>query len=172
MLTVCDTMELMTRLVQGRKVMNDEQVFSDPGHPVSSVRVVPRGRAVYRADAESGSVVVRHLLGYEPFTKFWFALGGASSHLASSVERFGDVVRAQSDAIRADGIEDAAAVFLGNVLVGLRPDASWVRYGDEFPSAGTEQHQYEVLHLLDLLMDSDDATYRKCLDMIEGWARS
>lgn len=81
-------------------------------------------------------------------------------------------MRAQSDAIRANGIEDAAAVFLGNVLVRLRDDTSWVRYGDEFPSAGTEQHQYEVLHLLDLLMDSDDATYRKCLDMVEGWARS
>ncbi|WP_286717044.1 MULTISPECIES: hypothetical protein [unclassified Microbacterium] len=165
-------MELLTRLVQGRKAMNDEQLFSDPGHPVSSVRVIPRGRAAYRADAESRSVVVRHLLGYEPFTKFCLGLGVDSTHLASSVGRFGDLVRAQSDAIRADGIEDASAVFLGNVLVRLRDDASWVRYGDEFPSAGTEQQQYEVLHLLDLLMDSDDATYRKGLDMIEGWARS
>jgi len=152
--------------------MDEESPFAGAGYPVTSVRVIPRGRAVYRSEAENPSVPVRHLVGYEPFLALCVAAGVSPSELASSVARFGDFVRREREAIRSGRLEPATATFLGNVLVGLRDDTSWVRYGDEFPSAGTEQHQYEVLHLLDLLMDSDDATYRKGLDMIEGWARS
>ncbi|MBF4562801.1 hypothetical protein ITJ43_11685 [Microbacterium sp. VKM Ac-2870] len=150
--------------------MNDHAPFRDPGYEVSAVRVIPRGRAVYVPATERPSVSVRHLLGYEPFTTMCANFGASPRDLASSITILGDVLRQHREAIHSRGVEAPAAVFLGNVLVGLREDASWVRYGDEFPSAGTEHHQYEVLHLLDLLMDSDETTYGRCVEMIGSWA--
>ncbi|MGB4779969.1 hypothetical protein [Microbacterium sp.] len=152
--------------------MSDAAPFSGPGYPVAGVRVIPRGRATYRSEPEADSTPVRHLAGYEPFSALCRVSGVNPRDLASDVARIGDFVRQRREAIRSGGLEEAAATFLGNVLVGLREDAAWTRYGDEFPSAGTEQRHYEVLLLLDLLMDSDDATYRTCLDMIEEWGRS
>jgi hypothetical protein len=58
-----------------------------------------------------------------------------------------------------------AAIFLGNAIVARRDDASWVRYGDAFPTAG----QYEPVELLELLISADDATADICLNKIEEW---
>lgn len=150
--------------------MNETALFPGPGYHVSAVAVIPRGRAIYLSGAEPAAGPVRHLLGYEPFTGMCIALGAEPGEVASSIASFGEFARSQRDAIRAAGLKDAAAVFVGNVLVRYRDDAYWVRYGDQFPSAGTAEQQYEVLQLLDLLMDSDDSTYRTCVEMIAGWA--
>lgn len=150
--------------------MDEASPFSDPGNPVSTIPVIPRGKAIYTAVSETPAAPVRHLLGYEPFTSLCVTLGVEPRELAT-ITTFGDFVRSHRDAVRDGDLNDAAAVFLGNVLVSYRSDAHWVRYGDQFPSAGTDQQPYEVLHLLALLMDSDDPTYRTCLEMIEGWAQ-
>ncbi|PVW02950.1 hypothetical protein DEA06_14330 [Microbacterium sp. Gd 4-13] len=150
--------------------MDEASPFFGPGSPASKVPVVARGEAIYTAVPETPAAPVRHLLGYEPFTSLCVALGVEPRQLAT-ITTFGDFVRSHRDAVLDGGLNDAAAVFLGNVLVSYRFDAHWVRYGDHFPSAGTDEQAYEVLHLLALLMDSDDSTYRTCLEMIEGWAQ-
>lgn len=152
--------------------MDEAAPFSAPGYPVSTIFVIPRGKAVYTADSETPAVLVRHLLGYERFSSLCGALDVEPWELASDIRSFGAFVRSNRNAILGAGLEEAAAVFLGNVLVDYRPDAHWLRYSDQFPSAGTDQQHYEVLHLLTLLMDSDDQTYRTCVEMIEGWAQS
>lgn len=151
--------------------MDDAALFADPGYSTSRVPVIRQKEAKYeRADATR--VVVRHLLGYEPFLAMCVALKSDPREVASSIASFGDFVRDHGQDLRARGLIDAAATFLGNMLVAFRDDAFWVRYGDEFPSAGNERQQYEVLHLLDLLIDSDGTTYRTCRGMVEEWALS
>lgn len=149
--------------------MDETSPFFDAAYSATMVPVIPRGKAIYTADPETPSVPVRHLFGYEPFTSLCVTLGDDPRELAT-IASFGDFVRSHRDAVRDGDLNDAATVFLGNVLISYRPDAHWVRYGDQFPSAGTDQQAYEVLHLLALLMDSDDSTYQTCLEMIEGWA--
>ena len=150
--------------------MDETSPFFDAGYSAAMVPVIPRGKAAYTADPETATVPVRHLLGYEPFTSLCAALGVEPQEL-STIASFGDFVRSHRDSVADGELRDAAAVFLGNVLVSYRSDAHWVKYGDQFPSAGTDQQQYEVLHLLALLIGSDESTYRTCLEMIEGWAQ-
>ena len=100
------------------------------------------------------------------------SLGGRPREIASNITSFGDFARGHGDEIRALGLEDAAAIFLGNVLIASRNDTFWVRYGEGFPSPGNRRRQYEVLPLLDLLITSDESTYRTCAGMIEEWART
>jgi hypothetical protein len=112
---------------------------------------------------------VRHLVGYEPLLELCRSTGTDPSSLASDVAEFAEFARTHRDVIRAMKLEHAAATFLGNVLVQQRDDAEWIQYGDEFPSAGTKRQHYEVIHLLPLLMDGDDAVFASCVEKIEEW---
>jgi len=113
--------------------MDEPSPFSEAGYPMSSLPVTPRGRATYTSDAETATAPVRHLLGYERFTSLCAALGVKPRDIASSITRFGGFARNHRETIRTNGLEEPAAI-VGNILVGYRHDAYWVRYGDLFPA--------------------------------------
>jgi hypothetical protein len=138
------------------------------GPPSASPRVIPRGSAGYEPAEPPPDV--RHLAGYQGFVRFSAGAGIDPARLSKDLSAIAEVIRVERDAIRSAGVERACAVFLGNVLVAQRRDAGWVRYGEEFPSAGTEAQRYEVLQLLTLLMDAEQDVYEECVRRMLAWA--
>ncbi|GAB2528329.1 hypothetical protein [Paramicrobacterium agarici] len=145
----------------------DMPIFPEPSY--SSVPQIAQGYAAYLPEDSSRPNMVRHLTGYEAFVTLCAELGTDPRSLASDIGACASHIRGQGDEIRSRGLENSAAVFLGNVLVQQREDAHWIQYGSEFPSAGTRRQRYEVLELLNLLTQSDEPTFRTCLEKIKEW---
>lgn len=65
----------------------------------------------------------------------------------------------------------AAAVFTGNTIARLRPDAHWTAYEGGSALVGNRQTQFEVSRLLEGLRDADDESVRELLSMLSDWAQ-
>jgi hypothetical protein len=140
-------------------------LFPEPA--ASAAPHIPRRSAVY---IEAGArPTVRHLLGYEEFAAMCSATGADPAALAVDLVSLIAFVRERKEEITANGCQDAAAIFFGNVLVQQRHDADWMQFGDDFPSAGTERQRFEVSATLRHVIDADEETLRKGLAMLNDW---
>ena len=107
-----------------------------------------RGSARYREGPEPA--VVRHVGGYAPFVEFCAAHGVRADELAADPERLIGFLRAVGSQLAEDArLRAAAAVFAGNTIARLRPDAQWTAYEGAPPTVGNREKGVEVDRLLE-----------------------
>ena len=129
-----------------------------------------RGTALYREGP--GPAVVRHVGGYAPFVDFCAAQGVRADELAADPERLIWFLRTVGSQLADDStLSAAAAVFAGNTIARLRPDAQWTAYEGAPPTVGNREKQFEVDRLLEGLRSADDAAVRGLIAVLSDWAR-
>ena len=116
--------------------------------------------------------MVRHVGGYAPFVEFCAAHGVRADELASDPERLIAFLRTFGSQLEDDStLSAAAAVFAGNTIARLRPDAQWTAYEGAPPTVGNREKQFEVDRLLVALRSADDAAVRGLVSVLLDWAR-
>ncbi|CAI3794137.1 DUF6226 family protein [Pseudarthrobacter sp. MM222] len=146
----------------------NEDVFD--GQPRGLPEPISRGRALYRP--EPGPAIVRHLKGYAPFVDFCAAQGVRAGELAADPERLIWFLRRFGSPIADDSaLSAAAAVFAGNTIAGLRPDAEWTAYEGAPSTVGNREKRFETDRLLEALRIADDAAVRGLVATLLDWAR-
>lgn len=147
-----------------------EDVFE--GEPGGLPEPMPRGRTLYR-EAEAPTSAVRHVGGYAPFVDFCEAHGVRAGDLAAGPERLIWFLHEHGARLAADGaLGAAAAVFAGNTIAWLRPDARWTSYEGAPPLVGNRERQFETGRLLEGLRSADDGSIRGLVAMLADWARA
>ncbi|BCW20562.1 hypothetical protein NtRootA9_32700 [Arthrobacter sp. NtRootA9] len=142
------------------------------GAPAQLPEPMARGTALYRPIQEQPQPV-RHVGGYEPFIEFCRGMGLQPAELAGDAIRLLRFLRqAAPDIVNDGGLKNAAAVFAGNALARMRPDAEWKAYEGGAPTVGTEELQFEVDHFMDGLNIADDAAVEGLFAQVSEWARS
>ena len=145
-----------------------EDLFEGP--PTGLPAAMPRGSALYREGP--GPAVVRHVGGYAPFADFCNARGARADELAADPERLIWFLRTAGSELADDGtLSAAAAIFAGNTIARLRPDAQWTAYEGAPPTVGNREKQFEVDRLLEVLRSVDDAAVRRIVAVLSDWAR-
>ncbi|MCU1531908.1 MAG: hypothetical protein JWO49_1479 [Arthrobacter sp.] len=145
-----------------------EDVFD--GQPTGLPEPMSRGSALCRP--ESVPAVVRHLRGYAPFVDFCAAQGVQAGELAADPERLIWFLRRFGSRIASDGaLRAAAAVFVGNTIAGLRPDAEWSAYEGAPSTVGNREKRFETDRLLEALHSADNAAVRGLVATLLDWAR-
>jgi len=166
----CREMGSRTGLSGLRSATMTSQPF--PGTLHDRAPRISRGFAAYDPVDETLIEPVRHLAGYDAFVSLSASSGADPALLAADIDAIAAFARDHWTEITTYGAETATAIFLGNVLVHQRGAADWLQYGDDLPSAGTRRQRYGLLHLLLLLVESDDETFRECLRRIREWVNS
>ena len=129
-----------------------------------------RGSALYREGP--GPAVVRHVAGYAPFVEFCATQGARADELASDPERLVWFLRLAGPQFADDStLGAAAAIFAGNTIARLRPDAQWTAYEGASPTVGNREKQFEVDRLLEGLRSADDAAVRGLVAILSDWAQ-
>ncbi|MET4135436.1 DUF6226 family protein [Pseudarthrobacter sp. PvP090] len=145
-----------------------EDLFEGP--PTGLPAPMSRGSALYRGGADPA--VVRHVGGYAPFVEFCAVRGAQADELASDPERLIWFLRSAGPQLADDSTLSAAtAIFAGNTIARLRPDAQWTAYEGAPPTVGNRQKQFEVDRLLEGLRSVDDAAVRGLVAVLSDWAR-
>ena len=145
-----------------------EDLFEGP--PTGLPAAMSRGSALYRDGP--GPAVVRHVGGYAPFADFCNARGARADELAADPERLIWFLRTAGSELADDGtLSAAAAIFAGNTIARLRPDAQWTAYEGAPPTVGNREKQFEVDRLLEVLRSVDDAAVRRIVAVLSDWAR-
>ncbi|MCU1519979.1 MAG: hypothetical protein JWN19_364 [Arthrobacter sp.] len=140
------------------------------GQPTALPEPMSRGSALYRPGP--GPAVVRHLRGYAPFVDFCVAQGVQAGELAADPERLIRFLRRFGSQIESDGaLSAAAAVFAGNTIAGLRPDAEWTAYEGAPSTVGNREKRFEMDRLLEGLRSADDAAVRGLVATLLDWAQ-
>ena len=137
-----------------------------PGPAAPSARHIGRSATYVEADS---LIEVRHLAGYEAFVSKCSTAGVDPATLAADLESLITFVRAHKDEIEAEGLDDAAAIFFGNVLVHQRADATWLQLNGRSPSVGNDHQRFEASPALWHLVNSDGDTFLKSLDVLNAW---
>lgn len=141
------------------------------GKPDRLPESMARSRALYR-QAEGPTAAVRHVGGYAPFIEFCERNGVRAEELASDPERLIWFLRDYGSQLADDGaLGAAAAVFAGNTIAGLRPDARWTADEGASPTVGNGERQFEIDRLLDGLRSADDESVRGLVAMLSDWAQ-
>ena len=136
------------------------------GQPTGMPEPMPRRTALYREG--SGPAVVRHLEGYGPFVEFCEAQGVRAEELAADPERLIRFLRTAGSQFADDStLRAPAAVFVGNTIVGLRPDAKWTAYEGAPSSVGNREKAFEVDRLLEALRSADDDAVRGLISVLD-----
>lgn len=146
-----------------------EEVFD--GQPTGLPEPMPRGSALYRPGP--GPAVVRHLRGYAPFVDFCAVQGVQAGELAADPERLIWFLRRfGSELANSSTLTAAAAVFAGNTIVRLRPDAEWTAYEGALSSTvGNREKRFEMDRLLEGLRSADDAAVRGLVAALLDWTQ-
>ena len=140
------------------------------GQPTGFPTPMSRGSALYREGP--GPAVVRHVGGYAPFVEFCAAQGVRAEELAADAERLIWFLRAFGSRLAEHStLSAAAAVFAGNTIARLRPDAQWNAYEGASTTVGNRERQFEIDRLLDGLRSADDNSVRGLVAAILDWAR-
>jgi hypothetical protein len=140
------------------------------GQPTGLPEPMPRRSALYRPGP--GPAVVRHLRGYAPFVDFCAAQGVQAGELAADPERLIWFLRRFGSRIESDStLSAAAAVFTGNTIARLRPDAEWTAYEGAPSTVGNREKRFEMDRLLEALRSADDAAIRGLVAALLDWAR-
>jgi hypothetical protein len=141
------------------------------GQPSALPEPMPRGRALYKP-ATGEPAKVRHVGGYAPFIQFCAARGVRPEELASDPERLVSFLRTFGPLIENDNtLSAAAAIFAGNTIARLRPDAQWTAYEGGSPTVGNRHKQFEVDRLLVALRSADEESVRGLVAVLSDWAR-
>lgn len=145
-----------------------ENVFD--GQPAALPEPMPRGSALYREGP--GPAVVRHLQGYAPFLDFCAGQGVQAEELAADPGRLISFLRTHgAELANSSTLSAAAAVFAGNAIAGLRPDAEWTAYEGALPTVGNRDKKFEVGRLLEALRSADDDAIQGLVSVLLDWAR-
>ncbi|MET1088309.1 MAG: DUF6226 family protein [Arthrobacter sp.] len=129
-----------------------------------------RGTAQYLA--EGLPAAVRHVGGYARFIEFCDRHGVRANELASDAERLVRFLHTHGAQLEGDSmLSAAAAIFAGNTITGLRPDARWTAYEGASPAVGNVARQFEVDRLLDALRSADDESIHELVSMLADWAQ-
>lgn len=140
------------------------------GPPTGLPAPMSRGSALYREGP--GPAVVRHVGGYAAFVEFCAAQGVRADELATDPERLIWFLRTVGPRLAEDSrFGAAAAVFAGNTIARLRPDAEWTAYDGTSPTVGNRAKRFEVDRLLEGLRSADDAAVRRLVAVLADWAR-
>jgi hypothetical protein len=146
-----------------------EELFE--GEPTGLPAPVPRGGALYQ-EGSGPSAKVRHAGGYAPFIDFCSARGVPAEDLASDVERLIWFLREVGPEIECDSaLAAAAAIFTGNAIARLRPDAHWAAYQDGSRSVGSRDRQFETDRLVEGLRSADDGSVGGLVSALSEWAQ-
>lgn len=141
------------------------------GEPGGLPAPMPRGSARYQEPAYPAAAV-RHVRGYAPFVAFCEGSGVRAGDLASDPERLIRFLRTAAARISSDStLNDAAAVFFGNTIARVIPDAQWSAYEGASPTVGTRARGMEVDRLLEGLRAADDHAVEGLVSMLADWAR-
>ncbi|MGP4030720.1 hypothetical protein [Pseudarthrobacter sp. 1C304] len=141
------------------------------GEPGGLPAPMPRGSARYREPADP-TAAVRHVRGYAPFVAFCEGRGVRAGDLASDPERLIRFLRTSAARIGGDStLSAAAAIFFGNTIARLIPDAQWSAYEGASPTVGTRARGIEVDRLLEGLRTADDHAVEGLVSMLADWAR-
>ena len=145
-----------------------EDVFE--GQPTGMPEPILRRSAAYREG--SGPVVVRHLGGYGPFVVFCAARGARPDELAADPAQLIWFLRTAGPQLADDSsLSAAAAVFAGNTIARLRPDAKWTAYEGSPPTVGNRAKAFDVNRLLEGLRRADDDAVRGLIAVLSDWAQ-
>ncbi|HSO91270.1 MAG TPA: hypothetical protein VLR70_09000, partial [Arthrobacter sp.] len=145
-----------------------EDIFE--GQPTGTPEPMARGTALYREG--SGPAVVRHLAGYAPFVYFCAARGARPKELAADPERLIRFLRTAGPELAADStLSAAAAVFTGNTIAALRPDAKWTAYEEAPSTVGNRDKAFEPDRLLEALRTADDDAVDGLIAVLSDWAQ-
>jgi len=140
------------------------------GQPTGMPEPMPRGTALYREG--SGPAVVRHVEGYAPFVDFCAAQGIGAEELAADPGQLIWFLRTAGSQLADDStLSAAAAVFAGNTIAALRPDAKWTAYEGAPSAVGNREKAFEVDRLLEGLRSADDDEVRGLIAVLSDWAR-
>jgi hypothetical protein len=128
------------------------------GEPTGLPVPVPMARRTALYMPESGTPrEVRHAGGYVQFIDFCTGHGVRAEELAADVGRLFWFLRTFGSQMDNDSpLKTAAAVFAGNTIARLRPDARWTAYEGGPPTVGNRRKQFEVNRLLDGLRSADE----------------
>ncbi|HEX9226234.1 MAG TPA: DUF6226 family protein, partial [Arthrobacter sp.] len=145
-----------------------ENLFGGP--PAALPEPMPRGSALYREGP--GPAVVRHLHGYAPFLDFCAGQGAEAEELAADPQRLIAFLRTYGGELaNSSTLSAAAAVFAGNTIARLRPDAEWTAYEGAPPTVGNRDKEFEVDRLLEALRGADDEAVQGLVSVLSDWAR-
>ncbi|MBT2597135.1 DUF6226 family protein [Arthrobacter sp. ISL-72] len=141
------------------------------GLPAELPEPMARGASLY-APEQPGLAKVRHAAGYSAFIAFCARHGVAAEKLASDPARLMWFLHKLGAEIHDENsVSAAAAVFAGNAIVGLRPDAQWTAYEGSPPLAGNRRKQFDVSRLLEALRSADDDAVSMLISVLSDWAR-
>ncbi|MFK0039977.1 DUF6226 family protein [Paenarthrobacter sp. NPDC090517] len=114
---------------------------------------------------------VKHLAGYSPFVVFCENSGVPAGELATDVVKLLAFLRANIDDILGDPkLRDAATIFVGNVIVSMRPESHWRVMADGSREVGTRDMQITVDRLFDGLAEVDDAVVAGLVTRLGEWS--
>lgn len=132
---------------------------------------ISRGGALY-AEGAGREARVRHVAGYSAFVGFCADHDVRAEELAADPARLMWFLRTCAAEIASDPIVSAAAaVFTGNTIARLRPDAEWTAYEGGSPLVGNRQTKFEISRLLEGLSSADDDSVRGLVAKLADWAR-
>jgi hypothetical protein len=147
---------------------SEEELFE--GKPARLPAPIPRGSALYQQGV-GPAPVVRHVGGYAPFVEFCVGHGVRAEELASAPERLIWFLRTFGSQIENDSrLSAAAAVFAGNTIARLRPDAQWTVYEGGSSTVGNREKQFEIDRLLDGLRSADEEEVHGLVSVLSDWA--
>jgi hypothetical protein len=146
-----------------------EELFE--GKPSGLPAPTERGTALYR-QGFGPTPMVRHVAGYGRFVEFCAGRGVPAEELAADPGRLFWFLRTFGSEIANDSaLKAAAAVFAGNTLARLRPDAGWTAYEDGAPTVGNREKQFEVDRLLDGLRSADETAVQGLVAVVSDWTQ-
>jgi|GEM_PF-372659 len=151
-----------------------EDLFGGPASglsaPLSNKAVLSR-RTAQSGPAAEDAAPVKHLAGYAPFVAFCASRGVPAGQLASDVSALLAFLRTNIDGIPGDpGLNEAATIFVGNVIAAMRPEAHWTVMADGSREVGDRDMMITVDRLMDGLGEADDGMVAGLLTHLTEWA--
>ncbi|NHW49140.1 hypothetical protein HAV21_19950 [Paenarthrobacter sp. MSM-2-10-13] len=151
-----------------------EDLFGGPASglsaPLSNKAVLSRLTAQSGPAAEDAAPV-KHLAGYAPFVAFCESRGVSAGQLASDVNALLGFLRTNIGDIPGDpGLNEAATIFVGNVIAAMRPEAHWTVMADGSREVGDRDMMITVDRLMDGLGEADDGMVAGLLTHLTEWA--
>jgi hypothetical protein len=143
-----------------------EDVFDGPAEPMPLP--IGHGSVQYVAKRSSASCV-RHVEGYGVFLQF--AAEVHATQTRPELSALIHFIRDHGERTRAGPkLRSSAAIFIGNLLISLRPDPFWRAYKGGSPTAGNRALAFEVDFLVEGVCEGDDTFVDHHIDAAERWA--